>query len=469
MENFAVLFEQGCGKSKVIVDTAAYLFSYGRIDTVVIIAPNGVHRKWLNEDFPFSCPDYVPYVGAIWDSTNKVAKEECEALMSPSVTGLRVLCMNVEAFSHKTGLEFLKRFLNATEAMLVVDESSRIKNPDAIRTKNLCKLSDRAKYKRILTGTPVSNSPFDYYAQFMFLDPQIFGCSYYAFKAEYAELIEKDSQLMRAIMAKSKARFTPQIVSKDDSGKPKYRNLDKLKEMIAPYSMRVTKDEVLPELPKKIYEKRFYELEPAHRKMYDQLVSKMKLELEDSKVTILHKMTLYLRLQQLACGYITGDDGKTIQLYKEPTHNPRIKLLLETLEDTDGQVIIWARFKEDIRQIAAVLGSDAVTYYGDTKDREESLRAFRAGEKRFFVGNAVVGGIGLNLVNSACVIYYSNTFSYEDRKQSEDRCHRIGQEHDSVLYTDLEAVETVDTKIIGALHSKEDLAMYMADLGAWAA
>jgi SNF2 family DNA or RNA helicase len=231
--------------------------------------------------------------------------------------------------------------------------------------------------------------------------------------------------------------------------------------------MRVTKDEVLPELPKKIYEKRFYELEGAQRSRYDMLLDKMKLELQDNNVTILHKMTLYLRLQQLICGYLTGDDGKTIQFYGRPLDNPRIQLLLETLEDIDGQVIIWARFKEDIRQIADVLGDDAVTYYGDTKDREENLRAFRAGEKRFFVGNAVVGGIGLNLVNSACVIYYSNTFSYEDRKQSEDRCHRIGQEHDSVLYIDLEAVDTVDTKIIGSLHAKEDLAMYMAAIGNW--
>ncbi len=466
MEAFAILFEQGCGKSKVAVDTAAYLYQMGRINAVVIIAPNDVHRKWLEEDFPFSFPDYLQYKGAVWANSEKDSLKRCEALMEPG-TELKVLCMNVEAFSHAKGVAFLKRFLLATDAMIVVDESSRIKNPDAIRTKNLCSLTNKAKYRRILTGIPVSNSPFDYYGQFMFLDPEIFGCSYFAFKAEYAELLDADSVLMRKIMENSKARRPPAIVAKDSKGRPMYRNLDKMKAIIAPYSMRVNKEDVLPELPSKIYTKRFYKLEGAQLTSYNTLAKKMRIEFEDHTVTVLHKMVLYMRLQQIICGYIPADDGELVQLFPKPTDNPRIKLLLNALEDIDGQVIIWARFAEDIRQIAKVLGDEAVTYYGGTNDRVVSLNEFRSGKKKYLIGNPVVGGIGLNLVNSSTVVYYSNTFSYEDRKQSEDRVHRIGQKADSVLYIDLIAEGTMDEKLIASLLSKEDLAVFMTQIGDW--
>lgn len=469
MEVFAILFEQGAGKSKVIVDTAAYLYGLGRIEALVVVAPNGVHKKWLREDFPFSFPDYCEFRGAAYEAGSKKALQACENLYRQG-SELRVLCVNVEAFSHKSGVEFLKRFLQTFDCMLVVDESSRIKNPDAVRTKNLCKLGDLAKYKRILTGTPVTNSPFDYYSQFMFLDRDIFGCSFFTFKAEYAEMLSADDRLMQAIMRKSGARFAPQVVAKDFiTGKPMYRNLDKLKEIISPFSMRVTKDEANLHLPPKIYQKRYCKLAKDQRALYDALVEDQKAEFGDSTLTVLHKMTLTLRRQQITSGFFPTDDRTVKQLFEKPEDNPRIQCLLDTIEDLDGPIIIWCRFQEEIRQICKVLGDQAVAYYGevDGKTRQENMEAFKRGEKRFFVGNAVVGGIGLNLTISAAVIYYSNTFSYEDRKQSEDRVHRIGQEKDSVLYVDIQAEETVDEEIVSALLSKEDLATFMTDFSAW--
>lgn len=468
-EIFAILFEQGAGKSKVGVDTAALLYSHGRIDALVIIAPNGVHRKWIDEDFPFSWPEHCgPYQWGIWESGNKKSMEACHNLLKPGA-GLRVLCMNVEALSHKSGFDFLKLFLQTTESLVVLDESSRIKNPDAKRTANLTKLRNLMKYRRIMTGTPVSNSPFDYYAQFNFLDPHIFGCSFYAFKAEYAELVAKDSRLMQAIMAKSNARFAPQVVAKSGDGKPLYKNLDKLKEIIAPYSMRVTKEEAMPWLPPKVYQSRYFKLENKQRKLYEDLKKQMKAELEDQKVTIMHKMTLMLRLQQVACGYVPNDERKMIQLFDKPTDNPRIQEILESVEDTHGSLIIWARFQEDIQQLKSVLGDQAVTLYGPDrpKEREEAKRAFKAGEKRILLGTEAVGGIGLNLTISAKETFYNNTFSYEDRKQAEDRIHRGGQFADSCLYEDIIAEDTVDGHTVKALRAKEDMATYMTALGSW--
>lgn len=469
-EIFALLFEMGAGKSKPTVDTAAYLHSKGRIDAMLLIAPNGVHSKWLAEDFPFSWPDWAAYKGAVWEGGNKKSLERCEALFKPGPE-LRVLCMNVEAFSSKSGVEFAKRFLQATDCLMVVDESSRIKNPDAKRTEAICKLGDKAKYRRILTGTPISNSPFDLYAQFMFLDPSIMGQSFYAFKAEYAEILDKNDPFVQGLMRKNNLRFAPQMVAKDkDTGKPKYKNLDKLKRLIEPYSMRVTKEECL-DLPPKIYQTRYFKLPPPHAKAYEQLRVKSKLEMTNGdKLTVMHKLTLMLRLQQVSSGFMPTDDQKLVHLYPDPKDNPRIQCLLDSLEDIqEGGVIIWCRFIEEIKMIKSLLGNEAVVYYGavSNDDRLEAKRAFQAGEKKYFIGNVATGGIGLNLTKAATVVYYSNTFSYEDRKQSEDRAHRIGQEAEAVNYIDIQAEQTCDQHIIRALRNKGDLADYMTDLEEW--
>lgn len=463
-EVFAVLFEQGAGKSKVIVDTAAMLYANGQIDTLVVIAPNGVHRKWIEEDFPFSWPKWCgEYKWAIWESGNKKSLEACKDLLKPGPF-LRVLCINVEALSLKGPLEFLRMFLQSTEALVAVDESSRIKNPDTKRTVNIVNMQNIMKYRRILTGTPVSNSPFDYYSQFLFLDPQIFGCSYYAFKAQYAEMVAKDSRLMQAIMAKSKARFTPQIVAKDGSGRPQYKNLDKLKEIIAPYSMRVTKEEAMPWLPPKVYQKRYFKMAKDQQKIYDTLKANMRAEFESETVTVMHKMVLMLRLQQVACGYMPTDTGKVIHLFNDPKDNPRIQEAMESWEDSCGQpLIIWARFQEDIRQLKQVFGDKAVTMYGpdSNKDRAANLAAFKNGDVPILLSNEQVGGIGLNLTVSAKELFYNNSFSYEDRKQAEDRIHRGGQTKDSCLYEDILAEGTVDISTLAALARKEDMAQYM--------
>jgi hypothetical protein len=464
MEGFGILFEMGAGKSKVVVDTSAYLHSHGKIEAVLLIAPNGVHRKWLQEDFPFSFPEWAQYKGAVWQAGNKDAMKDCEDLFKPG-SHLRVLCMNVEGFSGKSGIEMAKRFLDTFDCMMVIDESSRIKNPDAIRTKNILKLGFKAKYRRILTGTYISNSPFDAYSQFMFLDDTIFGQSFYAFKAQYAEIMDKNSPMVQAIQRKSGSRFAPMMIAKDRDGKPMYKNLPQLKALISPISMRVTKEQCLS-LPPKIYEKRHFSMEKDQQRIYDQLRDKMKSELLDATLTILHKMTLMLRLQQVSSGYMPNDDGKLIQIFDDPKDNPRIKTLVDSLEDIEGSVIIWCRFVEEIRQLKEILGNDAVCYYGGVSQegRLENLNLFRSGEKRFFIGNVATGGIGLNLTQATTVIYYSNTFSYEDRKQSEDRAHRIGQTADKVLYLDLQAESTIDEKIIKALMMKENLATFMNDL-----
>jgi SNF2 family DNA or RNA helicase len=463
LRNFALLFEMGLGKSKVTNDTALHLYSKGKINAVAIIAPKGIHAKWAKEDFPNDFPDTLAYRVAVWRSGDKKSMVACECLFDPGER-LRVLCMNIEALSRdKSDAEkFLTRFLQSTDCMLVVDESDTIKNPDAKRTKRLLKLGDKASYKRILTGTPINNSVFDLYSQMSFLDTDIFGQSFTSFKHTYAEILPPTHPTMLAIMRKG-ARFAPVLVDKDADGKPKWKNLDKLKEVMKPYvAIRLKKDH--SDLPDKIYQSIYYELEARQRKIYDELKLKAKVALEDDTVTVLHKMTLIMRLQQVLSGYLPGDttEGLTY-LFKDPKDNPRIEALMTLLETTSGQVVIWCRFVDDIKQIAQALGEECVTYYGETKNREEKIELFKTGKVRYLVANTSVGGIGLNLTNSATAIYYSKDFSYRTHAQSEDRQHRIGQT-EIVTCIDIIADNTVDEYITKILRDKKDISHEMMTL-----
>jgi SNF2 family DNA or RNA helicase len=455
---FALLMEMGTGKSKIVVDNATYLVGQSKINSVVIVAPKGVHIKWFEEDFPLSIPPGLDWEGAVWRAGDKKSIAACENLIK-SKASLRVMFVNVDVFSYpkSPGAKLVWDFITHTDCLLTIDESHRIKNPDSSRTKNIGTLGDKASYKRILTGTPITNGVFDVYSQFSFLDTKIFGQSFFAFKHTFAEILADTDPLMVAIRRKLRpGQFPPVVPKKDNQNRVIYKNLDKLQEIIKPWSYRVTKAECL-DLPEKIYQTVYYDMAPKQAKIYNDLKSSMRAQLQSDTVTVLHKMTLMLRLQQVLSGYLPNDDKELKHIFDKHEENPRLNLLYEVLEDVEGQVIIWARFQEEIRMIEAMLGEDCVTYYGGTTNRELNLMLYRTGQKRYIVGNAQTGGVGLNLTNASTVIYYSNDFNYGDRAQSEDRAHRIGQKN-NVVYIDLEATGTIDKYIIGALRNKKDVA-----------
>lgn len=458
LRQFAILYEMGLGKSKVTNDTAIHLYSKGKIDSVAIIAPNGIHTKWAREDFPNDMPEGLDYSVGVWKSGDPKSYERCDKLLTPG-PHLRLLCMNIEALSRKGSAAelFLTKFLRSTDCLLVIDESDTIKNPSAKRTETLLKLGDKAAYKRILTGTPINNSVFDLYSQFTFLDTDIFGQSFTSFKHTYANILPPTHPTVLAIMAKG-ARWVPTLVEKDSDGKPKWKNLDKLQDIIRPYCVVRKKTDHL-DLPDKIYESIYYDLEKKQRQIYDQLAKNAKVELENDSVTVVHKLTLLLRLQQVLAGFLPGDTTEDlIPLFKDPKDNPRIQALLTLLENHVGQAIIWCRFVPEIKMIEKILGDECVTYYGETKDREAKMALYKEGKVRYLVSNTATGGVGLNLTNSHLAIYYSNDFSYRNRAQSEDRQHRIGQT-ESVVCLDIIAENTMDEKIVKILRDKKDISV----------
>jgi SNF2 family DNA or RNA helicase len=440
---YALFMEMGTGKSKVIVDNIAYLYDTGRIDTAIIVAPKGVYRNWINSELPTHMPDHVKYTTAVWSSTPK--KEEAQALEAirfPS-HDLRILVVNVEAFSTKRAVQWLDKFMLVSgKVFMCVDESTTIKNPTAARTKSLIKIGRQAHYRRILTGEPVTRSPMDLYSQCQFLDPALLGfSSYYSFRSRYAIMVDM----------KAGARSFKKVVG--------FQRLDELSDMIKSFSFRCKKDECL-DLPDKIYQYRYVEMTKDQKKAYND-VSKMAFTKIDGEIlTADNVLTQMLRLHQITCGHIKTDEGVTLSL-----DSGRLTALMETLEETPDKVIIWANYIADIAAITGAIGKEygdesLVSYYGGTsdEDRQTAIKRFQEDPScRFFIGNPQTGGMGITLTAANTVVYYSNSYNLEHRLQSEDRAHRIGQKN-NVVYVDLVCQGTVDEKIVKALRAKKQVA-----------
>ena len=445
-DTYALFMEMGTGKSKVLVDNIAILYDRGAIKGALIVAPKGVYKNWDAIEFPTHLPDHIECTKVLWEPTaTKKKQAELDTLFDDK-GDLKILIMNVEAFSTSKGLDFARSFLNifVGRALIGIDESTTIKNPTAKRTKNILKIGDLAKYRRILTGSPVTKSPLDLFSQCEFLDPYHLGhASYYIFRARYANMVKRNFG----------GRQVQLVVS--------YRRLDELADILDKFSYRVLKEDCL-DLPEKVFTKRLVELTPEQDKAYKQMKQMALAMLDNGEVmTTVNVMTQLMRLHQITCGHFKADDGTTTAL-----KNNRMDALLQLLEETDGKVIIWANYREDIKNIVAALkkaygDASTVEYHGgvDSTLRQEHIAQFQQknGPTRYFVGNAQTGGYGITLTAANTVIYYSNSYDLEKRLQSEDRAHRIGQTG-SVTYVDLIAENTVDDKIVKSLRNKINIA-----------
>tara|TARA_R110001599_G_scaffold228360_1_gene427533 strand:+ start:79 stop:1776 length:1698 start_codon:yes stop_codon:yes gene_type:complete len=432
-KSFALLMEQGTGKTKVIIDNAAYLYGKGEITALIVIAPNGVHRNWINSEIPIHMPKWCVHKSVFYTAgMNKKRTEEYNSVIGASDC-LKIFSFNVEAFTSIKAIEFMQKALLSNKVMLVVDESSRIKRPGAKRTKIITKFGKQAEYLRIMTGTPVTKGPEDVYSQFKFLDHKILGYdSFYSFRARYCTMGGFENR---------------QIIS--------YQNIDELTRNIEGHSFRVLKKDCL-DLPDKIYQRHYVEMSAKQIKIYKNMKESFVAELEGQVVNAPEAITRLLRLQQITCGWFPTENGV------EPIENKNLRLeaLKEILGDINSKVIIWARFKADLKAIEAALGDLAVSYHGEVSndDREAAVYRFQNDDSiRYFIGQPQSGGIGLTLTAADYVVYYSNSFDLEIRMQSEDRCHRIGTKN-NVTYIDIEARKTIDSKIIKALREKKSLA-----------
>ncbi len=444
---WAYFMEMGTGKSKVCIDNAGILYERELIDTFIVIAPKGVYRNWATIEIPAHMPERIERKVVVWTSSpTKQEKTNLELLLEPSETNnLRILLMNIEALSTPKGTRYLDKVLDEGTCLLTVDESTSIKSPKARRTKAVIKLGKKAKYKRILTGFPVTQSPLDLWAQCNFLHPHLLGKdvgdNFFQFQYRYA-IMKKRS-----------------VGSHSFNMVVGYRNLESLSEIIKNFSSRVMKAECL-DLPPKLYTQRHVQLTPDQQRLYTEIKEYALAHLgDDGFMSAPNVMTQLLRLQQVLSGHTKTDEGKLVEI-----KDNRLTELMDCLEDTSGKVIIWSRFRYDIKRIEKALVKEygppsTVTYYGDTSDEErsEAIERFQNGDAQFFVGNPQTGGYGITLTAAETVIYFANSFDLAVRMQSEDRCHRIGQDK-HVTYIDLIAEKTIDDKIVKSLRNKMDIA-----------
>ena len=441
-ETYAYFMELGTGKTKVLIDNMSMLYDKGKIDGALIVAPKGVIGTWHKQEIPAHLAEHVEFKAVLWQSAiNEKQQNKLDTLFETDHK-LHILIMNVEAFSTPKGSRFAEKFIHSHQTLMVIDESTTIKNPKAKRTKSIVGLSRQSKYRRILTGSPVTKNPLDLYTQCYFLDPYHLGFeSYYAFRTRYAD--------MRT------ANFggrSVQIVHK-------FRNLEELSEKLKPFSYRVLKEDCL-DLPPKTFMKRIIELTPEQKKVYKQMKQEALAMFNGKIVTTATALTQLMRLQQITCGHFTADDESI-----HPIKNNRMQELLNVLEEIEGKVVIWAHYKFDVRAIYSTLlreygAGSVVTFYGDTPQdkRQPNIDKFQKDKKcRFFVGTPQTGGYGITLTAASNMIYYSNGYDLEKRLQSQDRIHRIGQKR-NVTYIDILAEDTVDEKIVKALRKKINIA-----------
>jgi len=434
--------EMGTGKTKVLIDNVAMLYDKGKIDGVLIIAPKGVVKTWYEQELPTHLPDHIENVSVLWQpNITKTQREKLESLFEIE-SAFHILIMNVESLSTDKGVKFATKFINSHKALMAIDESTTIKTPTAKRTKNIIGIGKEAKYKRIMTGSPITKNPLDLYTQCEFLDPWLLDfASYYAFRNRYAE--------MKTMHIRGRSI---QVVDK-------FQNLGELSDIVKEFSYRVLKEDCL-DLPPKVFIKRHITLTPDQKKVYEQMKEQALAHLNGKVTTTMTVLTQLMRLHQITCGYVTADDGTTQQV-----ESNRLNELMSILEDTDGKVIIWANYQlsvgEIIQKIIKVYGKDSyVHYYGLTpqEDRQDFIRKFQNDPKcRFIIGTPQTGGYGITLTEANTVIYYSNGYDLEKRLQSEDRAHRIGQKK-TVTYIDLICEDTIDEKIVKALRDKINIA-----------
>lgn len=430
-----LLMEQGCGKSMTSVAIAGHRFLHDGLKRVLVIAPTSVVPVWPREfndyaDFPF---DVRPLTG-----TSKDKAKQLET-WRPDPDTLQVAVVNYEATWRME--EALAKWIKG--GMIICDESQRIKTPNATQSKCIHKLGKLARFRLILTGTPVSNSPLDFFSQYKFLDDSVFGSSYMAFKNRYA--------LMGGFENK-------QVIA--------FRNMDELVRKAHSIAFRVSKAEAL-DLPAETTQPLFVELDKKTRTFYKELKKEAIAELQTGEtITAQVVLTKLLRLAQITGGFVTDEDKRIHRV-----GNEKLQAFEETIDDllaAGKKVVVFARFIAEIEAINKILEQKGIDFGFITgavsqTERGEIVEKFQKDPNcRVFVAQIQTAGLGITLTAADTAIFFSMDFSLANHEQAKARIHRIGQKN-NVTYIYLLAKDTVDEKVFDALKAKKNVADSVVD------
>jgi SNF2 family DNA or RNA helicase len=446
--DFAFLMDMGTGKTATTINVLRHKYAeHKRVLRTLILCPVVVVENWRREFKTHSkiAHQVFPLVGSEKQRI-KLFEEKSKLAVAP------IFVTNYEALQMK-GL--LQRLLAWRPEVMVYDESQRIKNPQAIRTKMAIMLSDLAEHRYILSGTPVLNSPMDIWSQFRALDKgETFRdatnrpLNFYAFRNRY--FVDKNA-------AMPAQKHFPKFELAHESV------LAELNSLIYKKAIRVMKQEcmTLPDLVRQTIQ---VVLAPEQKRLYDEMKTHFLAYLASGQaVTAQIAITKALRLQQIVSGYCKTEDGTEITL----THNPRLEALEELLRDKPPgeKIIIWATFHQNYRQIAEVLERLKIPYtelHGGVsgKDRQANIDRFQLDPAcEAIIANQASGGVGVNLTAASISCFYSRNFSLEQDLQAEARNYRGGSEiHQKVTRYDLVAEGTIDELCLEALANKFNMA-----------
>lgn len=452
LSSYALWWEQGTGKTKPMVDTAAWLFESGRVNGVLVLAPNLVHENWLPEiDRHMPTNTRAKTRVLVYRTFEARRKSYPKTLASFSKHGgLAVLVMSYDGIMTEKGKKVAKKFLTSRACLYIADEVNRIKNPNAKTTKRVLASAKYPPYRRALTGTPIANAPFDIFAPVIFLKGRAFWRkhgvgSFASFKSYYGVWVQQynkdqDQEFKRCV---------------------DYKNLHELHEIFKQVGSRITKDVALPDLPPKLYSRRCFDFTPKQTKIYDRLKEEFIAEIESGvETTAVFPTVRLLRFAQIASGYVPVDDGPTVDIDKK---NPRLELLKQVVEDIPHRAIIWIRFRRDGDLICDALRGRVARCDGTVpqSQRQAELDKFLSGECQFLVANPAALREGVTLhCEGECrtAIYYNNDFNLVNRLQSEDRIHRIGQPHSVHIIDIVAKTRPVDRAVLDKLLKKRNIA-----------
>jgi len=474
MEYFSLEWEMGLGKSKTILDVCQWAYAKGELDALLVVTLNGVHRKWVEKEVPAHFPKGKAHA-AFWN-TNIVDAGMWYGENARNRTSIvdsdrfAVATINFESVHRAKGLKFCERFLRSRKCAIVVDESQYIKTPGAAVTKAMInKLKKLSERRWITTGTMSTGSTLDPWSQYSFLDSNIVNnMKFHQWKAEFAEQEQVGDKTFEAW------EYQPHLKKSIKVTKPVmtvtgFKNEEKLCRMLDPFRSRLLKEDCL-DLPPKMYRMRSFEMTDNMRRAYNQMAKDFLVEIEGGQtMTATMAMVKAVRLSQIAQGYVVPDDAdplsEDVPGIALDDKNPRLEALMQEMEKVRNKGIIWSYARYSLRLIADALreayGDDSVIEYhgGVSPDQKaKNLLLFKEDRTRWFVGNPMSGGTGIDLVEADQMAYYNNSFNLALRLQSEDRFHRIGQEAESCTITDIECLGTIDRPQLRALKDKRDVA-----------
>ena len=496
-----LFFDPGTGKTRTSLLIAAAKFQAGDIDAVLVIAPNGVHKQWAVEEIPKWLSDIDTTVQ--WRKNKKLFFVDGK---------LNIVCTNIEQFSTKTRYLDYVDWATQHKTFIILDEATRIKNPKAIRTqrllyefnavvrrgKTVLKSEPKTVARAILTGTPVTNGPFDVWSMFEFLRPGYFGINWYGFQNKYGMfhslqvngrviriLINEDAwnqihgctsfEMANALYGVTLSTYD--TIKAQDHYEGPFRNVDTLRDKMLEIAMFVRIEDCI-DMPDRVYNRKLLDMSSEQARVYRELELYFITQYKDEKVEAKSKLTAYIRLQQIASGFVSSEQLPEDEMEDPPPNKitwfddlPKINQLLVDVEEivgsTDnptGQVIIVCHFSAEAERIYDTLTEEGYKVCLMTGWKKVgSIEGFKNGNYKIMVANIRVISMGFNL-QERCnhMIFYSNTFSLEDRIQVEARIYRAGQEH-PCIYLDYVMKDTIDMKVYAALKQKKQLADYIRD------